>query len=1003
MKEIKKLCQIGGLVISIIFIGHVQSLAQCNCKFTIPAGGRQTFDGAAKGVKGGDVICVSAGSISSLVFTNIKGALGNPVIIKNCGGQVLLGGATANNGMYFESSRYVRITGTGATGINYGFKVIQTKPGTQGITYAGLSSDVEIDHIEIANAGFAGIMVKTDPTSNCSDQSACRPNWTLYNVSIHDNYVYGCDGEGIYLGDSFYNGTTKFCGSMQYPHEVKGVRIFNNRFENTGREAIQVGCGVADVEIYKNSIYNYGVLNEAQQNGGVQLGSGTSAKFYGNFIKGGSGPALAIQGIGNEYVYNNVFVNPGAQAITLSIKPTPLATDIVNKDYLGGVYIINNTFVNAMQGVVKEFVATTVENVMYNNLIVASATVWDITYKFTTWKKGNNIVVPVLANAKFANASADDYRLLAGSPGVDAGVNVSAWGVTQDYDNKNRPSGTANDAGAFEFAATTAKPPVANAGTDKSITLPTSTLTLNGTATDADGTITSYAWTKQSGSTATLTNANTANLSLAGLVAGSYTFRLTVTDNTGLTAYDEIIVTVKAALLAPVVNAGADKTIQLPVTTATLNSTATDADGSVTTYAWTKQSGPAATLTNANTANLSLAGLVAGSYTFRITVTDNTGLTAYDEIIVTVKAVLLAPVVNAGADKTVQLPVTATTLNSTATDADGSITTYAWTKQSGPTATLTNANSSVLSLSGMVAGTYLFRVTVTDNSSMTAFDEVTVKVNTAVVTGGTILYRINAGGSVSADGTPINWSSDTQSAKSSYLDAGSLNFTRGSTSWKGTNTTSAPNGIFGQNRYSPDKIYGTPMQWNFPVASGRYEVRLYFAESPYTGGVSTSGARVFGVNMEGNAVLSNFDIYATAGMSALQKTVVVNVTDGTLDIDFIRITGDPQVNGIEILTASESGGRLASDTEVTVPETETKVEVYPNPFQSELNIQFSSEQKEVAVSLVSMSGQVVYTGLVAAESLLATIDLSHINVNPGLYILIIQNGNLKIQRKVIKE
>ena len=45
-------------------------------------------------------------------------------------------------------------------------------------------------------------------------------------------------------------------------------------------------------------------------------------------------------------------------------------------------------------------------------------------------------------------------------------------------------------------------PPVANAGIDQTITLPTNIVLLNGSGTDADGTIVSYAWTKISGPSA---------------------------------------------------------------------------------------------------------------------------------------------------------------------------------------------------------------------------------------------------------------------------------------------------------------------------------------------------------------------------------------------------------------------------------------------------------------------------------------------------------------------
>src|SRR6185295_8018478 len=244
-------------------------------------------------------------------------------------------GPTTSNGMLFTGSKYVHVTGTGDSGFTYGLKVIQTVAGSQGLVYAGLSSDLEVDHMEIQKAGYVAIMAKTDPSrTNCADVSAVRPNFTLVNVSIHDNYIHESGGEGIYLGDSFYNGTTTFCGSMQYCHEVRGVRIYNNRFENTGRESIQVGAGVSDIEIYSNKIYNYGTGNLNSQNGGIQLGLGTTARLYNNFIKGGTGPAVAVQGIGGDYIYNNVIVNPGQHGITVNTRPTTLSTDIVNKGYI---------------------------------------------------------------------------------------------------------------------------------------------------------------------------------------------------------------------------------------------------------------------------------------------------------------------------------------------------------------------------------------------------------------------------------------------------------------------------------------------------------------------------------------------------------------------------------------------------------------------------------------------------------------------------------------------
>ena len=67
-------------------------------------------------------------------------------------------------------------------------------------------------------------------------------------------------------------------------------------------------------------------------------------------------------------------------------------------------------------------------------------------------------------------------------------------------------------------------PPVANAGPDRAITLPTSSASLTGSGTDADGTIASYLWTQVTGpSTSTFSATNTANITVSNL-AGWYLY-----------------------------------------------------------------------------------------------------------------------------------------------------------------------------------------------------------------------------------------------------------------------------------------------------------------------------------------------------------------------------------------------------------------------------------------------------------------------------------------------
>ncbi|MCM5529388.1 PKD domain-containing protein [Parasegetibacter sp. NRK P23] len=287
--------------------------------------------------------------------------------------------------------------------------------------------------------------------------------------------------------------------------------------------------------------------------------------------------------------------------------------------------------------------------------------------------------------------------------------------------------------------------PVANAGSDITITLPVNTATLNGTSSyDSDGSIKTFSWSKVSGPSAgTLSNGSSSTASVAGLVAGTYVYELTVTDNDGASSKDQVKITVNPAPVpnqAPVANAGSDITITLPVNTATLNGTSSyDSDGSIKTFSWSKVSGPSAgTLSNGSSSTASVAGLVAGTYVYELTVTDNDGASSKDQVKITVNPAPVpnqVPVANAGSDITITLPVNTATLNGTSSyDSDGAIKTFSWSKVSGPSAgTLSNGSSSTASLAGLVAGTYVYELTVTDNDGASSKDQVKVTVNPAPV------------------------------------------------------------------------------------------------------------------------------------------------------------------------------------------------------------------------------------------------------------------------------
>jgi hypothetical protein len=171
---------------------------------------------------------------------------------------------------------------------------------------------------------------------------------------------------------------------------------------------------------------------------------------------------------------------------------------------------------------------------------------------------------------------------------------------------------------------------------------------------------------------------------LDDLVEGVYVFRVTVVDNGDAEAFADVTLSVipPESNRPPKVVAGENKTIFLPTNTIVLTASASDTDGSIAGYSWSKMSGPPLTMQNSTSPTVTLNNLVSGSYILRVLATDDDGETAFDEVTVTVFAgpVNQAPVANAGPNQTIAAPNNTTALSGSGFDPDGSIASYKWSQ-----------------------------------------------------------------------------------------------------------------------------------------------------------------------------------------------------------------------------------------------------------------------------------------------------------------------------------
>jgi dienelactone hydrolase len=140
-----------------------------------------------------------------------------------------------------------------------------------------------------------------------------------------------------------------------------------------------------------------------------------------------------------------------------------------------------------------------------------------------------------LAKKTIFNASGHDAWTKAYDPNYrEGGKNVYEWMLT------------------YRRSTTTNTPPTVSAGNDKSITLPVNYTQVAATASDPGGSVASYAWTRVAGpSQYSFSSTSATNPTISNLVSGTYTFRVTVTDNQGAQASDDVNVIVNSSTSPP--------------------------------------------------------------------------------------------------------------------------------------------------------------------------------------------------------------------------------------------------------------------------------------------------------------------------------------------------------------------------------------------------------------------------------------------------------------------
>jgi hypothetical protein len=523
--------------------------------------------------------------------------------------------------------------------------------------------------------------------------------------------------------------------------------------------------------------------------------------------------------------------------------------------------------------------------------------------------------------------------------------------------------------------------PTASAGPDRTVTLPTNTVTLNGSGSDNDGTITRYNWTYVSGPTTyNIVSVGSAATVVNLLVEGVYKFRLTVTDNDNATASSEVTVTVnRRPNQAPAANAGGNRAITLPTNSITLNGSGTDNDGTISSYRWTYVSGPATyNIVSANSATTVVNTLVEGVYRFRLTVTDNDGATATSDVTVTVNAAVVnqPPTASAGPNQTIVLPTNSVTVNGAGMDNDGSIVGYQWTWLTGPTHySITDPNSASTSITDLEEGTYTFRLTVTDDDGATATSHIAITVerapNVSPVANAGVDFEVPRSAQIRLDGTgsydpdgiikEYFWSKVSGPSPSTMTDFE----TTSPVLWN------PKPGTYVFSLTVTDDRGGTSIDYVTLVVVGSLTARA--------GADTTLSAPVDSYNLSGSALGGNGTI--SYKWERVEGAPDVTFSNGSI--------ANPVVSNLKAgkytfrLTVKDIDGEEATD-EVVVDVKDDHVYheaviIYPNPVDATLNYKIFSDGKEtVGISILDINGHVlkkVETQISAGVNM-GTIDVS---------------------------
>ncbi len=453
--------------------------------------------------------------------------------------------------------------------------------------------------------------------------------------------------------------------------------------------------------------------------------------------------------------------------------------------------------------------------------------------------------------------------------------------------------------------------------------------------------------------------------------------------------------------IPPVARAGNDQTIKLPANSVIVSGTNSfDPDGgTITSYSWSRYSGPSTGLaiSQPNSAQTAITFSNSGSYGIKLTVTDNNGASSSDSVVINVLPANQAPIAIAGSDKVIQMPANKTLLDGrSSSDNDGSITSYSWEIISGgPGGVLLNASKDTTTFISNVAGTFIIRLTVTDNGGLTAADEVTVNVLPASATGKRINVNLYESGVTFNSNAWNNWqpSSNVSSSQFKYSDGSQSTVSAVLTSHSRFSDNGAGYGA-GALACPPEVLrmnsihtINRNLVLSGLIPGGSYDLEFYGSRG------FTSGSRsIFRQGNQSDTIDTDYNLNDYAKLNNL---VSDNAGRITITLSF---TGTYNYfAGFSVIQKT-----LASRSSIeSVAEGSWKV--FPVPFESGLTVSLGSDvQGKYSIVLSDMSGKVLYRRTGSKGKGEEDVFIRTAALQAGLYRLTLFSGKGSFHQTIIR-